>query len=77
MTSGCGCGRCLSDGAGGVWRPRRAVMLKVGDVTPAGPVLELEHYGDLRRMDLRIGGQRFGRGFDDLVDVLEPATIGV
>jgi len=46
----------------------RAALVRVGDVTPAGAVEHIEFYGDLRRIDIAVGGVTHSRDFDALVD---------
>lgn len=46
----------------------RAALVRVGDVAPAGTVEGIEFYGDLRRIDITVGGVTHSRDFDALVD---------
>jgi hypothetical protein len=51
------------------WREVRPLMVKVGDVTPAGVVTEVEYFG-LIGADLVIDSVTYHRGVDDFVSVL-------
>lgn len=50
------------------WETVRAATLRIGDVTPAGPITAIDYYGDLRRISITIAGQTYSRGFDEQVD---------
>lgn len=52
------------------WTDVRAVMLRKGDVTPAGAITDIELFGDLLRVSFDVeDGRSFTRTFDDLVSV--------
>jgi hypothetical protein len=50
------------------WRDTKPLMVKVGDVTPAGVVTEVEYFG-LIGADLVIDSVTYHRGVDDFVSV--------
>lgn len=54
------------------WEDVRAIMLERGDVTPAGPVEDIDSYGEMHIVVLTIGGTDYTRSFDDLVSRERP-----
>ena len=50
------------------WETVRAPMIQSGDLTPAGPVDDVEFHGEPRRVELTIDGVAYDRSFDDRVD---------
>lgn len=51
------------------WEATRAVMVKSGDVTPAGVVESVELFGSLYLVELTVAGETLTRRFNDRVDV--------
>lgn len=49
------------------WEDVRAPTLRVGDVTPAGPIVDLEHFGSVGVSLTLADGRLFHRGVDDIV----------
>lgn len=55
------------------WIDVRAVMLRQGDVTPAGRIAAIEIFGEILRVSFEVeDGRSFTRTFDDLVSVQRP-----